>query len=624
VKRVVIALGASKSDVLIGRESMLIDDSLWSRFSTALIALFNDSRLDGDIITLPLGEFLVKRAHFKALCDRQEVTQSYSPELTEFASRWRLWQDEFLSLLETDVPNPGLSDGDIDGLITAGGWLLDKRTLTAQQHLNVRQVTRISSAANFSVPGSGKTTAALASHFVAKSLGKVDALMVVAPRSAFKEWRETLDTVADADIGRFLPLIDGNRIPDLLLSVPKFSLITYHQLVRVTAEVERFISSRKLHLILDESHRIKAGATGAIARSCLRIAPLAARRDILSGTPMPQSEEDLAPQFDFLYPGMDAGRRITEIIGHPSSLKRFYTRTKYNEVGVSKIEVEYKSHEFTTTQLALYAYLRDSLIRLKTAIQYRLDEANDAQLCTMRLLQSAIDPQLAARSILRSNSEDEALRRIAKEVIDEGDIGQRLKGVIEEARSYRSQGRKTVIWAPFVETIETLCRELADVGAQPIFGKPARSLDDENEYLEREAVLNEFLDKARLDRWVLVVNPAAGSEGISLHTVCQHAIYAGRTYNSAQFLQSRDRINRLGMPIGAKATMSVHTISAPEGIGSIDRHLDERLSAKVSAMANVLDDEDLRQIALDSENFPANESDISLDDILDLIISLGG
>jgi SNF2 family DNA or RNA helicase len=45
---------------------------------------------------------------------------------------------------------------------------------------------------------------------------------------------------------------------------------------------------------------------------------------------------------------------------------------------------------------------------------------------------------------------------------------------------------------------------------------------------------------------VLVANPAACAESISLHKTCSHAIYYDLSYNCAQYLQSLDRIHRVG------------------------------------------------------------------------------
>ena len=44
---------------------------------------------------------------------------------------------------------------------------------------------------------------------------------------------------------------------------------------------------------------------------------------------------------------------------------------------------------------------------------------------------------------------------------------------------------------------------------------------------------------------VLIANPGAAAESISLHEQCNHALYLDRTYNAGQFMQSRDRIHRL-------------------------------------------------------------------------------
>ena len=45
---------------------------------------------------------------------------------------------------------------------------------------------------------------------------------------------------------------------------------------------------------------------------------------------------------------------------------------------------------------------------------------------------------------------------------------------------------------------------------------------------------------------ILIANPAACAESISLHKTCSHAIYYDLSYNCAQYLQSLDRIHRVG------------------------------------------------------------------------------
>jgi len=45
---------------------------------------------------------------------------------------------------------------------------------------------------------------------------------------------------------------------------------------------------------------------------------------------------------------------------------------------------------------------------------------------------------------------------------------------------------------------------------------------------------------------ILIANPAACAESISLHKNCHNAIYYDLSYNSGQYLQSLDRIHRVG------------------------------------------------------------------------------
>lgn len=96
-----------------------------------------------------------------------------------------------------------------------------------------------------------------------------------------------------------------------------------------------------------------------------------------------------------------------------------------------------------------------------------------------------------------------------------------------------------------------------------------------------------------------MANPAACSEGISLHHVCHRALYIDRNYNAAQYLQSEDRIHRIGLPPGTKTLITI--MCSPH---TIDESVDRRLQAKVAAMASVLDDPDLsiRPLDLDSDD----------------------
>jgi hypothetical protein len=82
---------------------------------------------------------------------------------------------------------------------------------------------------------------------------------------------------------------------------------------------------------------------------------------------------------------------------------------------------------------------------------------------------------------------------------------------------------------------------------------PAADVSDEDESGDeldetRESRIDDFL--AEEDCAVLVANPAACAESISLHSSCFVAVYLDRTHDCARWLQSIDRIHRLGAAAG--------------------------------------------------------------------------
>jgi SNF2 family DNA or RNA helicase len=117
---------------------------------------------------------------------------------------------------------------------------------------------------------------------------------------------------------------------------------------------------------------------------------------------------------------------------------------------------------------------------------------------------------------------------------------------------------------------------------------------DEDDDETREGKIKLFHDDR--NTMVMVANPAAASEGISLHRVCHHAMYLDRTFNAAHYLQSEDRIHRFGL-----AADQVTIIEIVECEETVDETVLERLDYKIKQMAAALEDSALGvdPIALD-------------------------
>jgi SNF2 family DNA or RNA helicase len=114
---------------------------------------------------------------------------------------------------------------------------------------------------------------------------------------------------------------------------------------------------------------------------------------------------------------------------------------------------------------------------------------------------------------------------------------------------------------------------------------------------------------------VMVANPAAASEGISLHRVCHHAIYLDRTFNAAHYLQSEDRIHRFGLAPDQDSTIEI--VECEE---TVDETVLERLNYKIGRMAEALEDSSLlvEPIDLDEDDIDGYDeysAGLSSDDI---------
>ena len=117
----------------------------------------------------------------------------------------------------------------------------------------------------------------------------------------------------------------------------------------------------------------------------------------------------------------------------------------------------------------------------------------------------------------------------------------------------------------------------------------------------RESNIREF--KHRKDRPILIANPAACAESISLHKQCQHAVYLDRNFNCGQFLQSMDRIHRVGMPRGLTAVYHIPIIKC-----AVERAVDKRLKKRQRDLYSLLGDS-MPVLGVDEEMWVADSGD---------------
>jgi SNF2 family DNA or RNA helicase len=447
------------------------------------------------------------------------------------------------------------------------------RTLSAPQMRNVRQMLRLPAAATFSVPGAGKTTEALA-YFLFRSEPDMR-LLVVAPKNAFAAWEEQVYACIPNYAGRIQRLQGGEAgVADALKSSPDISLITYQQFYRVVPVVMQFLATHPCFMYLDESHRIKRGHDGAHGASVLAVAHLPVSKLIMSGTPLPNSLSDAVPQFQFLYPEIRVSEKTVR-----DQLQPVYVRTTKSELGLPPPRRIAHQVEMTENQRRLYEVLRSEAARhlegLSVKDRRRMRAFGQS---IVRLLQVTAEPALLLSTDLRDHE-------LLLAAVADGH-GPKVAEACRLARELARKGKKCIIWSQFVQVVEAIAMNLTDLGAEYIHGGVEADPDEDNTE-SREAKIKRFHDDPQCS--VIVANPAACSEGISLHTVCHHAIYVDRNFNAAQYLQSEDRIHRFGLPPDQETYVVIlHTDD------SVDVAVQRRLDEKVRKMGAVLDDPDLQ------------------------------
>lgn len=604
-------------------EPTALESPIWTRLKLAIRSRQAEHQISGSSIKLSWPDLLSVVRELGNKATQKSLNFRFIPEgeaierLKAFAQQVRDTRNQRSTLAKQIDP------AEIQANLKAKGF--SKRTLKKFQIRDLAHLLALANGANFSVPGAGKTTVTFALHLLVHQPGLH--LFVVAPKAANQAWKDIIQECLGDDAPEWakepFTILDGREedTQKALNSGGTRFIISYDLMIRQQAILAAHFATTPTHLVLDESHRMKAGYQSQRGAFLLNIASLPVRRDILTGTPMPQAATDIESQLDFLWPGHGLGQEVVFGKSPREVLGNLYVRTTKKELGLKKPNREYIDVAMDDGQLALYSIVRNEFLRdFSKRMSSNLGESQllKARRSVMRLLQLSVNPSLALTAM--ANDDFKIDSAIADEVMDHGDSSKML-AVMDRARELAKDGEKSVIWTIFTGTIHSFTSSLADLNPVYIHGGVPSGSESDSE--TREGKIRRFHEDD--DCFVLVANPAAAGEGISLHTVCHNALYADRSYVSTHYLQSIDRIHRLGLPPDQETNIQIFRSKAPPQIGSIDLSVSRRLAEKIRNMQQLLDDPDLHEIALDEEEADDPiDYDVRLQDIIDLISELEG
>jgi SNF2 family DNA or RNA helicase len=215
----------------------------------------------------------------------------------------------------------------------------------------------------------------------------------------------------------------------------------------------------------------------------------------------------------------------------------------------------------------------------------------------VRLLQAASNPSLLSeRSIEFKLPPLSASGLSVSEIISrysEFEQPAKLIAARDLVRELVNRGHKVVLWSVFVHNLKVLANLLEEFEPRVIHGSIPKDSSEDSD-INRELLIHQFKTAERYP--LLIANPGACAESISLHKICKHAVYVDRTFNGAQYMQSLDRIHRLGLRPHDK--VHYYMLSA---IDSLDEVVDSRLEEKHKKLLTLLEG-DLLPVDLDDQS----------------------
>ena len=471
-----------------------------------------------------------------------------------------------------------------------------KRKLKSYQIKGFEHLMLVKHGANFSVPGSGKTTMVYAYYDKLKRDGIVDKIFVVGPFSSFSPWEEE----AEKCFGRKLASarLVGEKRQSYYLEAEQFELFLCHYQTAAN-DKDRLIelcNRYNVLLVIDESHYIKRFAGGVRSDALLTIAPHAIRRVILSGTPMPNGFIDLWSQMTFLWPGKqllgdkNAYKTRCDDLEEQEEIKKeirpFFYRVKKTDLELPQPQFNKIEYSLKPIQAQIYHALSVKLLselNLQTGDRQKIKQWRKAKM--VRLLQAASNPTLLSQyseefEIPPLTSDGTTLVELI-EKYSQFEVPAKFEAAIVLAKKLLTQKKKVLLWTTFVHNIKMLENSLTGINYYTIHGSVPK--DDSEDLDNREKRIHDF--KTTDKPSILIANPAACAESISLHEVCHDAIYLDRSFNCGQFIQSMDRIDRIS-EFPQKA--NYHILMSKN---TIDETIDSRLDEKFETMKRVLEDE---------------------------------
>lgn len=444
-------------------------------------------------------------------------------------------------------------------------------------------------------PGMGKTSIALAAHCVLQHHGKIKATLVIAPirpmyltwPNEIKKWDQFKHLTVSIIHGTPAQRLAAMRKPaDIYLINPE-NVAWLEALLCIGAQYRggdrcpsRLFGVEPTMLIVDESTRFK-NARSMRFKALAKLLPQFPRSHILTGTPMPQTIEDLFAQFQIVDGGQRLGRYITHF------RKQFMDSETIRIGGGRTIE---KWHARRDALPALTAKIADVSMRLQAEDYLQMPKLTHniirVQLpAAVRKVYNALADDLVAKTsggaTLTAASAAAAVMKL-RQITNGWAYGEESSVHLHNAKLdaladlvEEQSGSPIIVAVAFLHEVPAIREALKAVlpagTAVPYLGG---------------GVSRHNADQI-VDAWnrgaypVLLVHPTSVSHGLNLQAGGHAACWFGLTWNSEEHDQLNARVYRQGQD----KPVVIHYLTAQD---TVDEDIAQALASKSDVQASIL------------------------------------
>ena len=446
--------------------------------------------------------------------------------------------------------------------------------------------------AYFMEMGTGKSKVLLDNVAMLFDKGKIDSVLIVAPKGVYKNWY-------DSEIPEHLPKhIDRNVVlwKSLITKEQKLKLdslfkqdFTKLQILIMNVEAlstrkgldfaHQFLNVKRVMFAVDESTTIKnPGAKRT--KNIIQLSKLGKYRRILTGSPVTKSPLDLYTQCSFLDP------YLLDFTSYYAFRNRYAEMRTANFSGRSvQVVTGYKNLAELSETIKSFSYrvLKDDCLDLppKTYMK-RVIQLTPEQKRVYEQMKSTALAMLNGKMVTTMNvitqlmrlqqitcghfkADDDSIQNIKSNRITE------LMDVLEEVEG------KAVIWAHWRHDIDTIVKSIEDKYPESVVTYYGDTTTE-----DRQKAIKKIQDPESKVRF-LVGTPQTGGYGITL-TGASTMIYYSNGYDLEKRQQSEARIDR----IGQKKPMTYIDILAED---TIDEKIVKSLRKKVNIATEIMGEE---------------------------------